>query len=161
MTFFPTLQKGKDFIGTGVIYFCHDGHGRFLMAKRGANARDENGRWDIGGGALEFGENIGDALRREVREEYCTDVLGYDFLGFRNVHRKHAGRPTHWIALDYLVAIDPKKVRNGEPHKFDDIRWFNFDELPDAASMHSQLPLFFERYIERLESEIACAAHQL
>ncbi|MEA3249853.1 MAG: NUDIX domain-containing protein [Patescibacteria group bacterium] len=153
----PEPKKGLDFIGTGVIFFCHDGHGRFLMAKRGVNARDERGRWDIGAGAIEFGENIGDALRREIHEEYCTDVIGYDFLGFRNVRRTHEGHPTHWIALDYLVAIDPKKVRNGEPHKFDDIRWFNFDGLPDVTDIHSQLPTFFERYSERLKPEIAYA----
>lgn len=153
----PTPTKGIDYIGTGVIYFCHDGCGRFLMAKRSANARDEHGRWDIGGGALEFGERIGDTLRREVREEYCTDVLGYEFLGFRNVRRAHEGNPTHWIALDYLVAVDPKKVGNGEPHKFDDVRWFTFREMPPADQMHSQLPKFLERYSRRLEREISLA----
>ena len=76
-------RKGVDYIGVSVIYFCHDGAGKFVMAKRSKNARDEQGRWDIGGGGLEFGEFVEDALCREVKEEYCTDVLGCEFLGSR------------------------------------------------------------------------------
>jgi len=34
----------------------------------------------------------------EIKEEYCTDVLGFDFLGYRDVHREHNGKKTHWIA---------------------------------------------------------------
>lgn len=44
------LVKGVDYIGVCVVYFCHDGKGEFVMAKRSSNARDEHGRWDIGGG---------------------------------------------------------------------------------------------------------------
>ena len=44
------MQKGIDFIGITTVFFCHDGKGKFLMAKRSKNARDEHGRWDIGGG---------------------------------------------------------------------------------------------------------------
>lgn len=142
------LQKGIDYIGVCIVYFCHDGNGKFIMAKRSENCRDEHGRWDIGGGGLEFGEEIEDAIKKEVKEEYCTEVLEYEFLGFRNVHREHNGKKTHWVTLDFKVKIDSKKVKNGEPHKFDEVKWFTLDNLPQ--NIHSKNPEFINRYYEKL-----------
>jgi 8-oxo-dGTP diphosphatase len=144
-----TITKGIDHIGVAVVYFCHDGNGSFVMARRSANTRDEHGRWDIGGGGLEFGKTVEEAIRDEVREEYCTDVLGYEFLGYRDVHRHLDGTPTHWIAVDFKVLVDRDKVANGEPHKFDAVDWFTFNTVPDEV--HSQLPHIFSLYRHRLE----------
>ncbi len=100
-----TLKKGIDYVGVTVVYFCHDGNGRFVMAKRKNTTRDEFGRWDIGGGGLEFNDTVEGTLRKEIKEEYCADVLDYEFLGYRDVHREHEGKPTHWVALDFKVRI--------------------------------------------------------
>lgn len=144
------LIKGVDHIGVCVVYFCHDGKGEFVMAKRNSNTRDEHGRWDSGGGGLEFGETIDQTIHREIREEYGTDVSEYEFLGYRDVHRVHNEKPTHWIALDFKVRVDREKVRNGEPHKFDEIAWFALDKLPE--NLHSQLPRCFEVYRAKLKT---------
>ncbi len=119
------------------------------MAKRSDNTRDEHGRWDIGGGGLEFGETVEETLRKEIKEEYCTDILSYEFLGFRDVHREHQGKKTHWIALDFKVLVDSRRVKNGEPHKFDKVEWFTFDALPQ--NLHSQLPNFLKLYRAKLK----------
>lgn len=68
------MQKGVDYIGNAVVYFCHDGKGNFLLAQRSKNARDEQGRWDIGGGGIDFGDTVVDTLKKEIKEEYSTDV---------------------------------------------------------------------------------------
>ena len=141
------MIQGKDYVGVSVVYFCHDGNGRFLMQKRGQNCRDEKGNWDIGAGGLEFGITIEDTLRKEIQEEYSTEVLGYQFLGYRDVHRQD-NRPTHWIALDFKVLVNKDKATNGEPNKFDDIGWFTLNELPSPT--HSQLPDFIKRYRDKL-----------
>lgn len=143
------MKIGFDYPGVGVVYFCHDGKGNFVMAKRSRNTRDEHSKWDIGAGALEFGEKVEEALRKEIKEEYMTDVLDYEFLGYRDVHRKHDNKKTHWLTLDFKVLVDPKKVTNGEPHKFSDISWFTFDNLPE--NLHSELPRFFKKYKDKLK----------
>lgn len=142
------LLKGIDFVGVSVVYFCHDSKGNFVMAKRSQNARDEHGNWDIGGGGLEFGDTVENTLKKEIKEEYCADVLDFEFLGFRDVRRKHLEKPTHWIALDFKVFVNPKQVKNGELHKFDEIKWFTLDGLPN--NLHSQLPFFLKKYKEKL-----------
>lgn len=140
--------KGIDYIGVTVVFLCHDGNGNVVMAKRSKNARDEQERWDIGGGGLEFGSSPAETLRKEIKEEYCTDVLDFSFLGFRDVHRKLHDKPTHWIALDFLVRINPEKVKIGEPHKFDEIGFFPLNNLPQP--IHSQIPIFLDQYKEIL-----------
>lgn len=145
------MDIGKDYIGVSVVYFCYDGAGRFLMAKRSDNARDEQGKWDIGGGKIEPHDTVIDSLQREVSEEYCADILDYQFLGYRDAHRTLPdGTPTHWIALDFAVKVDPDTVAIGEPHKLTDLQWFTRSTKPRDADMHSQLPLFFTQYNQDL-----------
>ncbi len=142
------MKKGEDYTGVAVVYFCHDGNGNFLLNKRSTKCRDEHGTWDPGGGGIEFGDTVENSLRKEIKEEYCTDVLQCEFLGFRDVHREHNGKKTHWIALDYKVLVDRNKVGNGEPHKFDAVEWFTLDNLPEP--LHSQFPNFLRLYRSRL-----------
>jgi 8-oxo-dGTP pyrophosphatase MutT (NUDIX family) len=142
------LRKGIDHVGVTVVFLCHDGEGNYLLNKRNTNCRDEHGRWCPGGGGLELHDTVEDTLAKEIAEEYCTDIIDKEFLGYRDVHREHEGAKTHWIALDFRVHIDRAKVRNGEPHKFDDLQWFRLEDFPEP--LHSQFPHFLEKYGDRL-----------
>ena len=142
------MKRGMDYTGISIVFACHDGKGNLLFCKRGSQCRDERGTWDVGGGGLEFGDTVEQTLRKEIGEEYCTDVLAFERLGYRDVHREQGGVKTHWIALDFKVLVDRAKVRNGEPHKMEKVEWFTLDSLPDP--LHSQLPLFFRLYKDKL-----------
>ena len=142
------MKKGEDFTGITIVYFCHDGQGNFLFNKRSANCRDEIGNWDCGGGGLEFNDTVENTLKKEIKEEYCADVLSFEFLGYRDVHRERNGIKNHWIALDFKVLVDPGKVKNNEPHKFYEIGWFKMDNLP--SPLHSQIPHALDIYKNKL-----------
>ena len=75
-------------------------------------------------------------------------ALNFEFLGYRDVHREHQGKNTHWVALDFKVKIDPLKTGNGEPHKFDAVEWFSLDAFPEP--LHSQLPNFLNLYKSKI-----------
>lgn len=142
------MKKGEDYTGITIVYFCHDGKGNVLLAKRSKDCRDEQGRWDIGGGGLEFGDTVEDTLCKEIKEEYCTEVVDFEFLGYRDVRRVSGGKKTHWVALDFKVLVNPEKVKNGEPHKFDELKWFKVEDFPE--SLHSQLPTFLKNYKNKI-----------
>lgn len=135
------MRKGVDYIGVTCVFYCHDGKDNILLHKRSKKCRDEIGRWDCGGGAMELGETFEEAVRREVKEEYCCDIQELKFVTANNVIREHDDKKTHWIALLFTARVDPKKVKLGEPVKMEEIGWFPFDDLP--TPLHS---MFFEHF---------------
>lgn len=143
-------KKGVDFIGVCIVFFCHDGKGNFVVAKRSSKTRDEQGRWDIGSGSMEFEHSVEETLRKEIGEEYGASIAHYEFLGYRDVLRINNNKQTHWISLDFKVQVDPSTVKNGEPDMIEEVRWVTFDTLPEP--LHSQLPKFFKIYRKKLET---------
>jgi 8-oxo-dGTP diphosphatase len=142
------LRRGVDHIGISASFVVHDGKGKVLLQKRGLKCRDEQGKWDVGGGAIEFGESIDEAIRREIMEELCTEPVKIEFLTVYDAHRKlDDGTPTHWIAIIHAVQVDPSKVKIGEPHKIDELGWFTSKTLPSPR--HSQIHKSLEVAIAR------------
>lgn len=142
------MKKGKDYIGIAVSFICHDGKGNYLFSKRSTNCRDEHGTWDLGGGSLEIGQTVEASFKKELKEEYGVEPIEHKFLGYLDVFRNMDGADTHWVSLEFLVLVDPQKVINGEPHKFDELKWFRLDNLP--TPLHSAMPLIFEKFKDKL-----------
>lgn len=144
------LRRGVDYIGVNCSFVIHDGDGKILLQKRSQKCRDEQGCWDIGGGAIEFGEALDETVKREVYEELGAEAQDIKFLTMYDAHRQLAdGTPTHWIANIWAVQVDPASVRIGEPEKIDEIAWFHQDELPNP--LHSQ---FWKSYQVALDQGI-------
>src|ERR1051325_9102051 len=97
------LKRGVDYIGITVVFFCHDGKGKLLLHKRSNKCRDEIGRWDVGGGAMEFGEEFDEAVKREILEEYGDSPTDLKFIGPYNILRQNGKDKTHWIALLFFA----------------------------------------------------------
>ncbi len=142
-------SQGVDTIGVAITCFCHDGAGQYLVSKRSQIVRDEQGTWEPGAGAVDFGEHIEDAVHREMHEEYNVVLHDLEYLGFRDVHRVLPdGRPTHWIVFDYRARIDPSHVTIGEPEHIDEFRWVGVQDIPTPR--HSQFAYFLEKYKDKL-----------
>jgi len=142
------MKRGVDFTGVSIIFFCHDGQGKYLVGKRSQKCRDEQGHWDPGGGGLEHGELLEEGIRREVKEEYGAEVQEMEYMGFREVLRNNNGAKTHWIAFDFRVLVNPSEVHIAEPDMMDDISWVSVDEVPEPQ--HSQFLAFLAKYKSQL-----------
>lgn len=147
-------HKGVSFVGVSTCFFVYDAAGRFFMGKRSARARDEQGTWEIGGGGLKFGQTAEANLLREIKEEYNATAISWELLGYRDVFRELPdGTPTHWLALDFAVLVDPADIKINEPDMFDDSGWFTRSTLP--SPLHSQQSYFFEKYKDQLDRILA------
>ena len=143
------MKPGKDYVGVSTLFFCTDGNGNFVMAKRGPNSRDEQGRWETGGGQLEFNSTLEENVLRELREEYgCSGEILEQLPPFE-VFREQSGSKTHWVGIPYIIKVDPAEVINNEPESIDEIGWFTFDNLP--RPLHSQFERAMVQYKDYFE----------
>jgi len=139
------LHKGVSFTGIATAFQRYDARGRLLLAKRGPQARDEQGTWDNGAGGLKWGSTAEDNVRREIDEEYGAKVLSIEFWGYRDTFRTLPdGTATHWLGLDFGVLVDAETVKNNAPGDVSEVGWFTQDNLP--SPLHSQMPRIFKKY---------------
>ncbi|OGB78549.1 hypothetical protein A2296_02025, partial [candidate division CPR3 bacterium RIFOXYB2_FULL_35_8] len=108
---------GIDYIGITTPFYCNDGKGNFLLHRRSKNCRDEQRRWDLGSGQLEFGLTPEQNVLKEVFEEYGCSGTIQSQLPPHSIFRKHQGVDTHWLAIPFFVQVDPQKVKISEPTK--------------------------------------------
>ncbi len=138
------MIAGVDFTAIAVTFVCHDGNKNFLMHKRSQHTRDEQGKWDWGGGKLEYGETIEEALQRELFEEYgCRGVVELTFPPL-TYFGQEGNVKTHWIALGHLIRVDRNEVKNNEPRSIDEIGWFALDALPQP--LHRGVEMDIQTY---------------
>ncbi|HJU41259.1 MAG TPA: NUDIX hydrolase [Vicinamibacterales bacterium] len=86
-------------VGVGAV-IVRDG--RALIVRRAHEPR--KGEWSLPGGLVHLGESLGDAVRREVKEETGLDVeLGPIIETFDRVHRDDQGRIRyHFVIIDFV-----------------------------------------------------------
>ena len=95
-------RPARPVLGAAAVVI-HDG--RVLLIRRG-HAPDA-GAWSIPGGAVDVGESVEAALRREVREETGLDIAVGAFLEiYERVERDTDGSVRfHFVVLDYAATV--------------------------------------------------------
>ncbi len=106
--------------------------GCVLLARRGR--APGQGKWSVPGGAVDVGESLEAAARREVREECGVEVDLTDTVEvIQRITRDDAQRIRfHYVIVDYLA-----RWLSGEPRPSEEaseVRWFRPEEF-DALDM--------------------------
>ena len=89
----------RPIVGVAAVLLDAD---RVLLVRRGRPP--QQGLWSLPGGAVEAGESLADALRREIREETGLEArLGPLVEVFERILHDESGRVEyHYVLLDYL-----------------------------------------------------------
>ncbi|WFF07699.1 NUDIX domain-containing protein [Micromonospora sp. WMMD1076] len=105
-----------------------DDDGRIFIQRRSSERRLFPNCWDIVGGHLEPGEEIDDALRREVTEE--TGWALSHVLGLVGEYRYTADDGLTRVETDFLVRVDGDLSRPRlEAGKHTEFRWLAESEI--------------------------------
>ena len=104
-------RPARPVLGAAAVVI-HDG--RVVLIRRGK--APSAGEWSIPGGAVELGESVESALRREVREETGLDIAVGRFLEvFERVEHDDEGAVRfHFVVVDYAATVVGGTLRAGD-----------------------------------------------
>lgn len=139
------MQRGIDYIGVGVGAVIVDDAGRLFLARRGLLAKNERGLWEFPGGAVEFGERLADALRREIHEEYGIEIAVGELQDVADHILPAEGQ--HWVSPSYLCRIHSGTPSIREPGKCSAIAWFAPEDMPADLTEVTRVNL--DNYLKR------------
>lgn len=109
-------------VGVGAVVFRGED---VLVVRRGKQPFE--GQWSIPGGALEHGESLMDAARREVREETGVEI---DIIALLDVFEiLAAAEGGHLVIIDYVA-----QWTRGEPRAGDDATEAEFVDIKTAVA---------------------------
>ncbi len=135
---FPT----RPIAAVGAIVFKGE---RVLVIRRGQPPRF--GEWSVPGGAVELGETLRDAARREVREECSIEIeIGEPVAAVDIIERDPDGR----VRFHYAIADFGATWVSGELHAASDstdARWVTLAELAQLE-MNPKTRAVFEKAFE-------------
>ena len=100
--------------------------GRILMLRR-YNTGYEDGNYSVVAGHLDGQEDLKSAMIREAREEAGIEIAHSDL---RVVGVMHLLTDKEYVSFFLRASEWSGKIRNIEPDKCDDLRWFGLDDLP-------------------------------
>jgi mutator protein MutT len=111
-------------VGVGAVIVDRN---RVVLVKRAHEPL--KGEWSLPGGAVEVGETLVEAVRREVREETGLDVrIGPVVEVLDRIHRSDDGRVEfHYVLVDYLCA--PASGTLAPCSDAADAHWVSVDDL--------------------------------
>ena len=124
-----TLAVGKQVItACAFIHANFDGVDKVFLPKRAETKKFLPGVFELPGGHIEYGEDIVEGLKREVREELGMDIkVGDPFSVFTYTNEI---KGSHSIEVDYFASfvnsLDEIKI-NPEDHS--EFGWFSEEEI--------------------------------
>ncbi len=109
-----------------------DEHGRILLSRW---VEGHKPTWTCPGGGIEFGEQVGDGIRRELREETgcivevgrLLDVRTFEIPAEQRI--RHAKRPMRAIQVFHTAAVTGGELRFETDGSSDMAGWFAPDEI--------------------------------
>ncbi|EKE25488.1 MAG: MutT/nudix family protein [uncultured bacterium] len=123
------MKPGKDYIGVGGGVLIFNDSNEVLLMKRGTKAKNEAGWWSKPGGSVEYGEKASEMAKREIKEELNIDIEITGLLPHTDHIIENEGQ--HWLAINFIGKVVGGELKNMEPHKCEEVRWFKLNEIPE------------------------------
>lgn len=133
-------------VGIGVI--IKNGN-KILLGHRCNNYKDTGGiyepdTWTIPGGKQEYDETMFEGAKREVKEETNLDVSELSFGATDDIQPNK-----HYVTIQVLAEKFEGELKNLEPTKHSEWKWFDIDNLPEK--LYSPSKKFIEAYVKSIK----------
>lgn len=125
-------ERGRTRIGAYAI--CVDERDRILLCRL-ARTEVEPGAWTLPGGGIDFGEDPGDAVLRELEEESGLTGVVEELAGvYSHLYGGSPyadGRDLHFLGVLYRVRVTSGNLRNEIDGSTDRCAWLSPAELAE------------------------------
>ena len=109
------------------VHLLLEKDGRILMLRR-HNTGFEDGNYSVVAGHIDGGEQLKHAMIREAGEEAGIEISPSDL---RVVGVMHLMGDKEYVSFFLHATLWSGHVVNAEPHRCDDLSWFDIDRLPE------------------------------
>jgi len=122
------MERHKIIPASYLLLFRND---KILLSRR-FNTGYEDGNYSVPAGHVEQGETFTGCLIREAKEEIGVIIKPKD-LKVTHVMCRNSGTKENNERIDvfFVVTKWTGNIENKEPHKCEDISWFDIDNLPN------------------------------
>ncbi|OHA64143.1 MAG: NUDIX hydrolase, partial [Candidatus Wildermuthbacteria bacterium RIFCSPHIGHO2_01_FULL_48_27b] len=102
-----------------------------ILLQRRYNTGYEDGNYSFVSGHVEQGESYSNAIIREAKEEAGVELRGQDLRFVHLMHRKGEDSYNERADVFFVAERWSGEIANAEPHKCDDLSWFDKNNLPE------------------------------
>ncbi len=157
LEYFPLLNDAGEVIGKATRKECHSGtfwlhpvvhlhvfnsKGELYLQKRAINKDIQPGKWDTSvGGHVDYGEELPEALKREVSEELGITTFEPNFIkSYKFVSNQEAEYVNCFFAIyDGIIHPDPLEISEG--------RFWTKNEIEAALGTEIFTPNFEQEFL--------------
>jgi 8-oxo-dGTP diphosphatase len=114
------------YIGTSYLFLIKD---EKILLQRRFQTGFMDGFYGVPAGHLDGNETARAGCAREIKEEIGITIKPEDLTVVHVMHRKASNDER----IDFFMTTESYagEITNCEPHKCDDLRWFELDALPE------------------------------
>ena len=162
--YFPIITESGEIIGRATRKECHSGTfilhpvvhlhvfnsaGELYLQKRNINKDIQPGKWDTSvGGHVDYGEEIAEALLREVNEELGIIDFDPEFITCYKFVSKQEAELVHVYKTNYNGTISP------DPGEISEGKFWKIDEIKQQIGKELFTPNFEQEFINILQKLI-------
>jgi len=122
------VKKRHSIICASYLFLLKDE--KILLSRR-FNTGYEDGNYSVPAGHVDEGETVFDALLRETKEEIGIDIKKTNAELTHVMHRSNTDSNDERLDFFFVCKKWNGEIKNAEPHKCDDLSWFDVNSLPD------------------------------
>jgi 8-oxo-dGTP diphosphatase len=106
---------------------------------------DESGKWGLLGGFFNHGENLMQAVKREVMEESGWEIDNLRLFRINdNPNRPREDRQN----VDIIFTADAVKQTGNSDEEVSRLQWFDLDKIPEMAFDHGDAVEIYKKYLK-------------
>ncbi len=125
-----------------------------VLLLRRFNTGYEDGKYSMIAGHVDPGETFTQCIIREAEEEAGLILKEDDLVVTHIMHRNSQEKENNErIDMFFMIEKWDGKIVNKEPHKCDDLSWFDLNELPDNT-----IP-YVKQAINNIKNDVLYSEH--